>query len=379
MSNNASISHEQCLSEEQLLKYVEGTMTRTEERVVDRHIATCDLCSDALEGAMMVSADDFKQHSASISAKIDKNFSESRNATSQKQEPKIATEPTQLKPVRSLRLLRWTTMAAASVLFLGTIGIWLLTTNAPSNEAKVASSEISIEAAPPQYSTENGSEMTSDTAISAAVPSTQKSDAQGNIASATPTKPQPIASQKLPTNDNIAMDKDVAMMKDDEAKSSTSFGSAPQPTTQSIENQPVTQESNNDAAGNLSRSKEEQSYSKYETAKKAKSMPSADKSAATSSAAPTAKPILPEMTDEKIFQTGLGYYNRKDYGNALLNFSKIKENQVGNELKEEVQWYSAMAQLKQGKKQLAKTILENIVAGKGKYAQQATEVLKTSF
>ena len=38
-----------------LLRYVEDACSRTEMREIDRHLATCPMCSDAVEGLMLLS------------------------------------------------------------------------------------------------------------------------------------------------------------------------------------------------------------------------------------------------------------------------------------------------------------------------------------
>jgi hypothetical protein len=385
MLNKASISNEQCLTEEQLLRYAEGVMTRDEERAVDRHIASCDMCSDAVEGAMMLPVSDFKKHSASIGDKIDNAFSEKLLKNAQNTEgplPKENAIPT-LKPVRSLRLFRWVAVAAASVLVLAIAGVWLLTTNAPpSQEVKSAATETSIEITP---QTDNLLDT-----VKTSVPNGILSDANnnGNIAAVPPSAPQmpakPLPSKPVSPTDDMFADVETEEKKDKTATTPVIL-SAPKPAAQSIDNQPVMDEKINDGMSDFSKAKEQESpYPQPNEAAKSKKktedrMASANaQSKMTPSAAsmPSAKKAL---SDEQLFQTGVNYFNQQDYGNALSNFSKIKQEKVNSDVYEQVQWFSAMSQLKQGKKVIAKSILESVVAGRGKYAAQAAEVLKTSF
>jgi hypothetical protein len=390
MSNKASISNEQCLTEEQLLRYAEGAMTRDEERAVDRHIASCDMCSDAVEGALLIPTTDFKKHSASIGDKIDKTFDKGfdKNLVKNTQNtegplPKENATPT-LKPVRSLRLLRWVAVAAASVLVLATAGIWLLTTDAPPNqEAKTAATETTIEATP---QTDN---VLSDT-LKTSVPSDILSNANNNsnIAavpqSAPPMPTKPITSKPTPTSDGTFADVETDAKKDKNIEAPVVL-SAPRPAVQPVDNQPVMDEKPNGELSDFSKVKaEESSYSQTNEAAKYKKktedrMAAGDaKSKITPSAAPMPSAKM-AVSDEQLFQTGVNYFNQQDYGNALSNFNKVKPEKVNSDVYEQVQWLSAMSQLKQGKKVIAKSILESIVAGKGKYATQAAEVLKTSF
>jgi hypothetical protein len=382
MSNKASISNEQCLTEEQLLRYAEGAMTRGEERAVDRHIASCDMCSDAVEGAMMLPVPDFKKHSASIGDRIDKTFEKNLLEKAKNTEgppPKENTTQT-LKPVRSLRLFRWVAVAAASILVLATAGIWLLTTDAPpSQEAKTAATETIIEA--PQQ-TDN---MLSDT-LKTSVPSGILSDANsnGNIAAVPQMPTKPIISKPTPTSDGTFADVETEAKKDKNIEAPIIL-SAPRPATQPVDNQPVMNEKPSGELSDFSKEQEQvSSYKQSNEAAKSKKK-TEDRMASTnaqSKMTPSAAPMPAAkmaISDEQLFQTGVSYFNQQDYSNALSNFNKVKPEKVNSDVYEQVQWLSAMSQLKQGKKVIAKSILESIVVGKGKYATQAAEVLKTSF
>jgi hypothetical protein len=383
MSNKASISNEQCLTEEQLLRYAEGVMTRDEERAVDRHIASCDMCSDAVEGAMMIPIQDFKKHSASIGEKIDKTFDKvsDKNLIEKPQNTEGVKENAThtLKPVRSFRLLRWVTVAAASILVLATAGIWLLTTDAPpSQDAKTASTETAIE---PTSQTEK---MLLDTATSSPSGSFSDENNSANVATVPQKAPQ-IASKPVPTNDDKFADVETEAKKDNAPTPPASFGSAPKPSEQPIVNQAVKEEATNDMVVNSNMKKEQESAYRQSTEAAKSKMKVEDRVAssnAQSKMSPAAAPASSAKmvsTDEQNFQKGVTYFNQQDYGNALTNFSKVKQEKVNSDLYQQVQWLSALAQLKQGNKPTAKSILETIVAGKGKYAAQASEVLKTSF
>lgn len=385
MSNKVSISNEQCLTEEQLLRYAEGVMIRDEERAVDRHIASCDMCSDAVEGAMMISVPDFKKHSASIGEKIDKTFDKvsDKNWSEKPQNTEGVKEnaPTALKPVRSFRLLRWVTVAAASILVLATAGVWLLTTDAPpSQDAKTASTETTIEP------TSKTDKMLLDTVTSSA-PSGSFSveNNSANVATVPQNAPQ-IASKPTPMNDDKFADVETEAKKDNTPTPPTSFGSAPKPSTQPIDNQPVMEEKSNDGVSDLALRKEqasayEQSNETAKSKKKVEDRMASGNAQSKMNPATTTAPSSAKMVsaDEQFFQKGVTYFNQQDYGNALTNFNKVKPDKVNSDLYQQVQWLSALAQLKQGNKPTAKSILETIVAGKGKYATQASELLKTSF
>jgi hypothetical protein len=332
---------------------------------------------------MMLPVQEFKKHSASIGDKIDKAFDKNLLEKAKNTEgppPKENTTPT-LKPVRSLRLFRWVAVAAASILVLATASIWLLTTDAPpSQEAKTAATETIIEA--PQQ-TDN---MLSDT-LKTSVPSGILSDANsnGNIAavpqSAPPMPTKPITS--TPTNDGTFADVEADAKKDKNIEAPIIL-SAPRSATQPVDNQPVMNEKPSGELSDFSKAYDkESSYSQPNEAAKSKKktedrVAAGNASNAQSKMTPSAAPVQSSkvaLSDEQLFQTGVNYFNQQDYSNALSNFNKVKPEKVNSDVYEQVQWLSAMSQLKQGKKVIAKSIL----VGKGKYATQAAEVLKASF
>lgn len=47
---NDIFSTTRCLSQQQLLNYVQGKLTAEEQHEVEMHLSDCELCSDALEG-----------------------------------------------------------------------------------------------------------------------------------------------------------------------------------------------------------------------------------------------------------------------------------------------------------------------------------------
>ena len=53
-SSNNIFQATDCLSQEELLRYVKGEMTKEEMRVVELHLADCEICFDAVEGFSLV-------------------------------------------------------------------------------------------------------------------------------------------------------------------------------------------------------------------------------------------------------------------------------------------------------------------------------------
>jgi hypothetical protein len=263
-------------------------------------------------------------------------------------------------------------------LVLATAGIWLLTTDAPpSQDAKSASAETAIESTP------QTDKMLLDTATSSPSGSFSVQNNSANVATVPQKAPQ-ITSKPIPANDDKFADVETEAKKDNAPIPPVSYGSAPKPSEQPIGNQAVKEETTNDVVADSDLKREQETaYRQSSEAAKSKMkvedrMASADKQ---SKASPATAPASAKMvsTDEQLFQKGVTYFNQQDYGNALTNFSKVKQEKVNSDLYQQVQWLSALAQLKQGNKPTAKSILETIVAGKGKYAAQSAELLKTSF
>src|ERR1035438_6361935 len=64
-------SDSECISEETMFAYIENKLTPMERRVVEVHLASCELCSDALEGLSLVKdKDKIRRIVADINEKI---------------------------------------------------------------------------------------------------------------------------------------------------------------------------------------------------------------------------------------------------------------------------------------------------------------------
>ena len=74
------------------------------------------------------------------------------------------------------------------------------------------------------------------------------------------------------------------------------------------------------------------------------------------------------------FYTGLCYYNLKEYSSAINHFSNCSSSDFKN-FYEEVDWYKAKCYIANNQDFEAKELLNQIVAGKGFYANQASKLL----
>jgi tetratricopeptide (TPR) repeat protein len=131
----------QHISQENLLRYVEDDCSRTEMRDIDRHLATCPMCSDAVEGLMLLSVPSVVVDN--LNKKIDEKV-----ATWAAEKPIV--EPIDipvLTPIltvvkRPFWQQRWA--AAAAVLLLVSGSFWIFNNAQKTDNKVVASSENAI-------------------------------------------------------------------------------------------------------------------------------------------------------------------------------------------------------------------------------------------
>ena len=127
------VPNDNCLTQEQILRYLRDETSPDETRAIDRHLTRCPMCSDAMEGAMMLDSKDLEKAFLQSKAYI----LEKTNADK--------LQKTALKVVRTPnRYLRYALSAAASLAVLVVAALWIFTK--PLSE----SNEIIAEA-PPQY------------------------------------------------------------------------------------------------------------------------------------------------------------------------------------------------------------------------------------
>ena len=76
------------------------------------------------------------------------------------------------------------------------------------------------------------------------------------------------------------------------------------------------------------------------------------------------------------YQIAMQYYTQADYNQAIVQLNRVLGKQSRGVVYENALWYLANGYLKLGKKQEGQGLLQRIVAEKGKYATQATALLK---
>jgi Putative zinc-finger len=157
------------ISQQDLLRYVEDDCSRLEMRAIDRHLATCPACSDAVEGLMLLSEPSVAV--AELNKKIDAKVAEKiAEKTNEKPFEKPLKSPVN-SPVNSpieppvLRVIkrpfwqqRWAAAAAILLLFSGSF--WFYKNTQTTEKQAVANAESailtdSLEKGTPQYMERN--------------------------------------------------------------------------------------------------------------------------------------------------------------------------------------------------------------------------------
>ena len=116
-----------CLSQTQLLQYLQQKLEREEVYLVESHINDCPMCNDALEGLMHSDLEKGKEHFVEMKSDFEKKLGEIKpiekpktgSASSQTKSAKSPSSPTTLKSSKGSKF-RWA--YAASVLLIVGLG-----------------------------------------------------------------------------------------------------------------------------------------------------------------------------------------------------------------------------------------------------------------
>ena len=73
------VPNENCLTEAQLLQYLGDECSSAEEKAVDRHLTHCPMCSDALEGTMLLNSARLERSLGRLDVKIETRFSDKKH------------------------------------------------------------------------------------------------------------------------------------------------------------------------------------------------------------------------------------------------------------------------------------------------------------
>lgn len=361
------VPEENCLTEVQLLQYLHDECSADEVRAIDRHLTHCPMCSDALEGAMLLGKGRLERSLKHLDAQINTRFS-SKTTVFELEKPVM----TVVKKPKS-RMWLW---AAASIALLATAGIFLLTKPVEP-----------LSTLPTVANTKGGTLPTEN--LPEGVVSTQNGATQANpLRNETKTG----ADNGL-TNNKLAETTDDAVLKtDDRSVAATTTNGA---NIDAVATKPQAMKTMDDTEGtafvqkqakDAEAKREEMVYAdNYRSKQKqAESAPSSVNNYPGAAAQNMVTESKVKATREKQmvdngladYQIAMQYYTKEDYNQAIAQLNRVLAKTTKGVVYENALWYLANSYLKLGKKQDGQIVLKRIVAEKGKYAPQATALLK---
>lgn len=102
-NNNISNNNEGCMTSDMLLKYIKGELSGFEKNRVERHLSSCEMCSDELEGLLLLqNPDDISKIENRLNARIDEVVDDEKKIASWGTYFKIAASVTLLLGISSL-------------------------------------------------------------------------------------------------------------------------------------------------------------------------------------------------------------------------------------------------------------------------------------
>jgi hypothetical protein len=391
--NNIVPADEDCLSQDQLSRYVQDECRLEEMRWIDRHLLNCPMCSDAVEGAMLSDMTDFQSVMSRVEAKIDTKV-QTNWAT------KVETAPmTVVSPKRfwiGQRPLKWA--AAAGLMGVMTMGIWQYSAQ---NVSKSVPKMEAVATAP--------APVTSEIAAAPAAAAMPQTDAASNQSKNVPSSKTvtPNVYAEAPSSVNKPMPKQLPngsvvsagkVQNSDIADASPNKNKKEAPIEDNNSKQPDS-DPINDAKLSETRAeaKAEAERTKDTNVAKAAAPAAAPIAAAPSapsvsesnssyggaanhvpSAAAPSKKTKSRSSAADLYENAYNAYNQKSYTVAIAGFNQVLAQQPldKNETYEKTLWYLADAYLQTGDKVKAKALLERIVAEKLQYQRKASQKLK---
>jgi TolA-binding protein len=389
--NNIVPADEDCLSQDQLSRYVQDECRLEEMRWIDRHLLNCPMCSDAVEGAMLSDVTDFQSVMSRVEAKIDTKVQ--TNWVTQVETPPL----TIVKPNRFLigqRPLKWA--AAAGLMGVMTLGVWQYSAqnvlkSAPKMEAvaatpaPVAPVTTEIVAAPAAVMPQT------DAAMPAAKTLPAPKAATSNVYAETPLVANKPMSSKTQASTSVSPSADLAELSPNKNKKEDS-------NTDNHSKQPVSDQTNDvKLSETRAEATAEAERTKDATTSKLPAPPPAPVAAAPSApsvyqenggyggagnqvhgAAAPAKKTKSRSNTTDLYDNAYNAYKQKSYTAAITGFNQVLAQQPSdkNEIYENTLWYLADAYLQAGDKVKAKALLERIVAEKLQNQRKASQKLK---
>ena len=368
------VPNENCLSEAQLLHYLRDECSTAEEKAIDRHLTICPMCSDALEGTMLLNSARLERSLAHVEAKIDTRFSDKKHDERKAIILDEEEQPT-MTVVKSPRKWGWL-WAAASLTVIAAASLWIFTkpmdynvastvadtttlpdSNAPQVTMAVPTADSTVETTQNTTKTGTGLGTTPSSTNRDVAVATEKTGEQGfptppaatptthtqaNSAPATASKPNYTEGAPLAANADETKDADVAVADTYNKERKKEQSATNVQAESSINNYPGAAQNN---VGKASPSREVKTKQ-------------------------TANTAVME------YQIGMQFYQKGAFNEAIGSLNRALAKQNNENVYQDALWYLANSYLKLSKKQDAQILLKRIVAEKGKYAQQAAALLK---
>ena len=338
------VPEENCLTEIQLLRYLHDECSTQEVRAIDRHLTDCPMCTDAVEGAMLLNTNRLERSLKQLNAQIYTQFSD-KTMVFELEKPVLTVVK---KPNR--RLWLW---AAASIAVLATAGLLLLTKPfEPLSNAQIASNT-------------EGDSLPNQTTSQAVI------SPRNEVSQVNPSKNErQIGTESGVTDTKTPAGSDADVALGDESPF-VATNTSPVPKM----SKPT--EDTEESVGDSYKSKAKEIAQAPASSASVNDYPgAAAQNAMTESKTKATREKLPVDNGLADYQIGMQFYTKGDYNAAIAQLNRVLAKQNKGVVYENALWYMANSYLKVGKKQDGQILLQRIVAEKGKFAQQAAALLK---
>lgn len=410
----------QHIAQEMLLRYVEDDCSRLEMREIDRHLATCPMCSDAVEGLMLLSEPSVAV--AHLNQRIDARVAEigvDKPTEKPIQQPVLKVVETGVEqPIfevvkRPFWQKRWA--AAAAVLVLATGSILIYTNTQKTDKQEIVSSEITVlpnldtaknDNETPQYATAEktlrdnnlpqntptleGNINTTSTSVADLASEDVNTQLKDKFERGLPPDSDIKKVPKQSAEDEKAATTDSKIAETTTAKPTPSYGNIPQsdrtrdysgaanmnsvprPTTATetpSKYESVKKYEDKMADVSQSESKENiQDVVVMGTTKAKKQVPS-------SPYKPQTTPSVSNASDA-ILSRADAYFKQKNYEKAVAEYTQFMTAETSGDRYERALFQTASAYVQLNRKAEAKAIFEKLVAMNGQFGRAAKKALK---
>lgn len=397
-----------CLSQEQLIRYVKGELTKAEMRAVELHIADCEICFDAVEGLSLAEKSKLENIQSELQLRI---------------KQKLKTEEHR----KVIPLFKKWYSAAAAVLLLFLLSVYLVKNYLNNDNSGLAESKIenTIQTKEPAKQIIDESALRNDTLVSqphsdnktfnSELKQTQQTVSK--TIESDESKPSPPVEFKSKTE--VALNKKMEEPKKESAEITKAdkyddyrngeAAVAETPVAETKDAETVAQNKPAQADEKVSEKSSKSTLKKTEEKlMNITATPSATSTGATALSQPNSFSTASTF-DFNLYDNGINYFNAKDYTHALPVFNQLLAKQTDNiscnyyagvsnyylanytvaiqhlnivanykhnSLYESALWFKGNALLKLDNKKEAKKMFEAVVKQKGNYKTQAEELLK---